>query len=261
VSYHIDVLKAEFKKRSEKNARFSLRSYAAKLELHPSALSRILAGKQEVSQQAGVLIVQKLGLTAEESRRFLQSIVESRKQRECERLGQALNAKDLRPKVVPMNFEDFHTLGCLTAAAVMELTQITGCKNDAAWIAKRLGADEKHVREILQAMMAKNVLTIDGDSLKKSDVHTTTVNPGETAAIRQSHQEEILKCAVSSLRKDPFGVRGHYGMTMAVDPLKIAEANQRIHQFMEEICDFLEAGNRTEVYQLGIQIFPLTTKI
>jgi hypothetical protein len=50
-------------------------------------------------------------------------------------------------------------------------------------------------------------------------------------------------------------------MTMAIDPSKLPHARKRILEFMEALSDELELGDRTQVYQLGIQLFPLTVGV
>lgn len=52
--------------------------------------------------------------------------------------------------------------------------------------------------------------------------------------------------------------RGHYDLTMATDPGRIQEANRRIAKFVEDLCEFLGMGNPSEVYQVGVQLYPLS---
>ena len=261
MTYHIEVLKKDFENRLKKNSRFSLRSYASKLEMHPSALSRILAGKQELSPQFGVAIAEKLNLSKDQTRRFLHSIIESRKQRDSEKLGKAINAPDLSLRPVEVSFDDYKTMACLDAAAILELTQTEDCRNDWTWIAERIGASETRVRDILSALVNNGILKIDGDLICKTDTHTTTLTQtAQTSEVARAHQAEILERACHALENIPFGKRANYGMAMAINPEKIPEAITRIKKFLGEICDELQVGPCTEVYQLGVQLFPLTKR-
>jgi hypothetical protein len=47
-------------------------------------------------------------------------------------------------------------------------------------------------------------------------------------------------------------------MTMAVDPGKIPEAKKRILKFARELCEFMEAGKRSRVYELSVSLFPIS---
>lgn len=83
----LKILNEAFEQRRSKNPRYSLRAYAAQLGVHPSALSRILQGKQAVSRKNGVQIVKRLGLARQESCSFLRSLASLAYQEECLKLS------------------------------------------------------------------------------------------------------------------------------------------------------------------------------
>lgn len=47
-------------------------------------------------------------------------------------------------------------------------------------------------------------------------------------------------------------------ITMAVDKSKMIEAKTMIREFRDKLCAYLEEGEKTEVYELAIQLFPRT---
>ncbi len=75
--YHVELLSAEMQRRKVKNARYSLRAFAQFLEMEPSALCRILGGKQPLSLRAAKKVVEVLSLTGPDRQRFLESVVSS----------------------------------------------------------------------------------------------------------------------------------------------------------------------------------------
>lgn len=85
-SSHIELLRREFDKRISKNSRYSLRAFAFFLEVHPSALSRILSGKQELSIRSCSAIFSKIELSEDERRSFIESVIKDK----TYRLKQAL---------------------------------------------------------------------------------------------------------------------------------------------------------------------------
>jgi plasmid maintenance system antidote protein VapI len=76
---YIDILRMELESRQKRNSRFSLRGFASLLEIHPSALSRILNGKQEMSVAICRQILNVLALEDEQRVRFIHSYAESKK--------------------------------------------------------------------------------------------------------------------------------------------------------------------------------------
>ena len=48
-------------------------------------------------------------------------------------------------------------------------------------------------------------------------------------------------------------------VTMSIDPEKLEQARNLIQEFQERLDNFLESGEKKEVYQLTISLFPLQT--
>ncbi|MCM2280921.1 MAG: PAS domain-containing protein [Bdellovibrionaceae bacterium] len=91
--YHIHILQSELSRRKLKNSRYSLRAFASQLEMHPSALSRILAGKQELSLQAALSVIAKLSMTENQKHQFIASVAQERYQQALATLAPAIGAK------------------------------------------------------------------------------------------------------------------------------------------------------------------------
>lgn len=91
--FHIQVLQSELTRRKLKNSRYSLRAFAAQLEMHPSALSRILAGKQELSLQGALSVIEKLSMTEQEKHQFVASVAQEKYQQALATLAPAIGPK------------------------------------------------------------------------------------------------------------------------------------------------------------------------
>lgn len=89
------MLEAELRRRKEKNARYSLRAFASFLEIHPSALSRILNGKLELSVAAALQILPKLNFTPEEQERFIVSVANEKYQQTLSTMKGATDVQTL----------------------------------------------------------------------------------------------------------------------------------------------------------------------
>ncbi|RYZ77649.1 MAG: hypothetical protein EOP05_01010 [Proteobacteria bacterium] len=78
---HIRVLQAELEKRRSRNSRYSMRAFAKYLEMDASALSRVLAGKLDLSLQACSVILKKLEMSTSEIRLFIAAVSEDKRNR------------------------------------------------------------------------------------------------------------------------------------------------------------------------------------
>lgn len=94
---HVRMLSEELVERKSKNDRFSLRAFARKLGLHPSSLSRIMTGKQELSLKAAALILSKLELSPEREQAFIYSVADDKRAKAIELLTGELTRLNKSP--------------------------------------------------------------------------------------------------------------------------------------------------------------------
>jgi hypothetical protein len=87
LSFHIQVLFEELRARKQKNAMYSMRAFANLLEIHPSALSRAMAGKEELSLQACCRMIKRLPMSAEDKLRFVTSVADEKYERAMKTLS------------------------------------------------------------------------------------------------------------------------------------------------------------------------------
>lgn len=259
MNFHLEVLSKEFQNRLQRNPRYSLRSYAKALGLHPSALSRILAGKQLLSTQASAAVAENLRLTDDEKRLFLTSVVDAHRLQDMEKLGKSVRQPGLRQERVEAPASARPIIERIFCAALMELTLTKDFQWDAAWIAHRMDLSADEAREMMAALLASGMLARQDGRIVKVHRDTTSVGPLSDEH-RRAGQEEVLRLTERSLRTRSRTEHTQLTLIAATDPSKLEEARRRFFTFMNEIGDLLQAGERTEVYALGLQFFPLTAK-
>ena len=216
------------------------------------------ACSKELSPRASLAIVRKLGLSEDFSRRFLQSVVEARAHREASRVGKALAAPDLRPTPIELDSETYEKVAKVDYLALLELVFTEDFRWEAGWISSRLGLKREDGAEMIDQLVKAGLLRREGRELMNPNVHATAIKNDETDRTRRRLQEEILERAKKSLQNDAFDLRAHYGMTMAINLSKLELARERIRAFMESLSDELETSPQSEVYQLAVQLFPLS---
>ncbi len=79
-----------------------------------------------------------------------------------------------------------------------------------------------------------------------------------TTGAHRRHQKQILEKSIASLENTPIAKRNHTSMTMAIDPALLPEAKRRMEKFTQELCDFLESGKRKQVYEMAVNLFPMS---
>ncbi len=73
-------------------------------------------------------------------------------------------------------------------------------------------------------------------------------------------QRHVLEKALTAIDVVPQDEKDITSMTMAIDESKIPEAKKRIKAFRRQLCEFLETGKQTRVFNLGIQLYPISKK-
>lgn len=85
----------------------------------------------------------------------------------------------------------------------------------------------------------------------------STSNEVSSAALRESHRQ-TLEQALAKLDEVPLEQRDVTSISMAIDVSKIPAAKKMILRFRRSLSEFLESGHQTEVYNLNVQLLPVT---
>lgn len=263
-AYYKTILEAELVRRSEQNHRYSLRAMARALKLQPGALSQILSGKRVPSLKMAQKILASLEMTPAEQSHFIESLAKVQRSRGLERMNPAFrntaeyhgNRKTARaPK--DLSLEIFRVVGDWYHYAIMMLTYVKDFDPNPNWIAARLGITPLEAKLAVDRMLELELLKRENDTLICWENHFTTADKHLTNSALKRRHKQILEKSLFSLENDAIETRNHNSMTMAIDPEKIADAKKMIEAFTNQLCEFLESGKRTQVYELNIGLFPL----
>ena len=95
--------------------------------------------------------------------------------------------------------------------------------------------------------------------LVRGEPTLTTGHEVRSVAVRAYHRQMIEQAALA-LEAVPPESRDISALTVCVRASSIGELKQRVHRFREEMLDLCDREESPEqVYQLNIQLFPLTT--
>lgn len=242
------LLREEFDEKRSKNPLFSLRAYAKQLGISPSTLSRILGGKRGISKRAARQIIEHM------------------------KVEKPLTAAKLTDTMIPestserafteLDVDQIAVLAEWYHFAILSLAETQHFQSDSHWIAVRLGITNREAKDALDRLLRLKMLRkTAGGKLRPTNEQFTTTDRVRNLGVRNTHRQ-FLNLAGNVLdRLDDtslFEGSDFSGMTMAVDPNRIEEANRRIRLFRRRLCTYLEGGEKTEVYRLAIQLFPLS---
>ena len=117
------------------------------------------------------------------------------------------------------------------------------------------------VQLAIDRLVRLKMIRRDSINIATTDAKLRTSNQSRTGDALRKHQRQVLLKSIESLESDPIDKRNHTSMTMAINVKKIPEAKIRIQSFLREITAYLEDGERDEVYEMTINLFPVTHRV
>lgn len=241
-------LQREFLKRRKKNGGYSIRAFANFLGIASGSVSHLLSGKRKPSRK----FVEKLFLQMDVSRDERDIVLRSlTKERASSSSVSTENYQLIAYDSLKVVAEWYHF-------AIVELTSVEDFKSDPSWIARQLRISVPEAKGAIQRLVRLGMLKAEGGTLVRSNPHFSNAEDGVTSSAHKQFQRELLSKALEAIDTTPMAEKDITSMTMAIDVRKIPAARKRIEQFRREMCTFLEDGNQTQVFNLGIQLYPLS---
>ncbi|HLD74619.1 MAG TPA: TIGR02147 family protein [Bdellovibrionota bacterium] len=246
-------LQTELVKRCEANPRYSLRAFATSLKLSPSFLSKILSGKRPLTFKTANHVAQVLALSPAEKTKLMNLIIENGHSKESPSHTQKTE------KYTQLTMEAFSVISDWYHYAITELIYLKDFKNDPRWIAKKIGISIMEAKMAVQRLKHLEILEEKNGKLVKTQESLTTTTDFASSALKKFHKQ-VLEKAAYSLQEDDVSERDFSAISMAIDENKIPQAKKMIKKFRRSLCKFLTQDKRTRIYNLSVQLYPLSKK-
>jgi uncharacterized protein (TIGR02147 family) len=237
--YH-SLLQEAFQARREKNPSYSLRAFSRALGISPTTLSKVFRYERNLSPRN----LQKLGVFLELS------------PFEIEKLSLRKMAKRVEPTARRMAEDEFHLISDWFHFAILNLAKIPSSRFDAGWISRRLAIGRVEANGALKRLERMGLIEKKGRRLVRTSARILTTTDVPSRALKKFHRQQ-LNLAIEALQNVPVERRDITSVTMAVDPARLTLAKKKIAEFRDLLSDFLEGGEKKEVYLLSFQLFPL----
>lgn len=237
-----NLLKKKLKEIQAKNSRFSMRSLATKLGISAGALGDLMKGKRPLSDFYAEKIARNLNLNEQEMK-VLFAAVNTR------------SRKFGRQKILTEN--ELSMVTDWENYAILNLMKTADFQSDASWIAQRLALSETKVKNCLKVMMDLELISFRQGEWLRTHGSLTTTKEIPSQALVTAHKKDLLK-AIEVLEKTTPDTRSFTSVTMPINTAKIDEARKLIQKFRRNLCTLMETGPRDEVYNLNIQLYPVT---
>jgi transcriptional regulator with XRE-family HTH domain len=240
-------LQSELARRCARNDQYSMRAFAAHLDVDHSTLSQWLRGRRPITPRAIAALAPLLGLEPEAIDRYVEHSARERDLDRCR--GGGL----LSPETVAL-IADWHHF------AILELTRLADFQPDSRWIARVLDIAVDEVNVALQRLIRLDLLDLAAADRwvdRSGDASVSLDHLDPVTVERRAAQSALL--AASALRAVPMTLRDQTAITMAISSAALPRAIELVARFRRELVALLQDGAADDVYQLEIALFPVTT--
>lgn len=238
----VKFLKDKIAEIQSRNSRMSLRSISLKVGISAGRMADLANGKRPLSQNYAQKLARGLRLSKEERIKLLSFVSVPSRKRVVPRI---LSESELSQMYSWENY------------AILSLLNTIDFESSEEWIAQRLGITVARAKECLQSLLSLGLVHDGPLGIERTTDSVTTSYDVPSKVIQESHRQDLLK-AIDVLGKVPAKARNYSATTMAIDPQNLTEAKKLIADFQQQMMRLLESGSQTEVYNLNIQLFPLT---
>lgn len=234
-----------------KNTAFSLRAFARVLGVSPASLSEFLNGKRLLSIKMIKKVADQLCLPPGKMKEL------------NDRILRDINGLEHEPqtdrKKIQLQNDQYYLVSDWHYYAILCLAETPDFKDDYQWIAERLQTSVSKAREAMERLTRLEYLVYNREGkLVCNDIQLFTTEDIPNTSLKIRHSEN-LDAAKESIFRDEVLVRDFSFATVAINPKKLPEAKRMIREFQDSLIKLLETGEKTQVYEICMQVFPRTS--
>lgn len=251
-AFYQSKLKEGLSLRQRENAQYSLRAYARDLGIHPGTLAKVIKGERPLPIKDFKNVVNKLKLGPRDRTLFMESLL--RRKTNIDYIK--IDPLDTRHIIDESNYKVIAEWEHFIVTDLFDLPDFKATVED---IANRLEINVMRAEVVTENLIISGLLTKD-KSGKLHRVHSSvkTTEDIKSQALKEAHME-TLKIGMKKLEEIEVELRDFSSTAMAIDVDQLLEAKTIIREFRQKMTALLRDGrNKTDVYQLAIQFYPLT---
>lgn len=257
------LLRGAFERKKSENPRFSMEMLARRVGVSRPFVSQLLAGKRALPAELVDSLREALDLDAEQVDWLSRAVLSSRRLKGSagvlrglrdKRPGQARPWRS-QPKSHFWMLEDWHYI------ALADATLLRDYDGTPSFLARRLGLSAAVVTGALARMREAGILEEKEGMLRKAENFADFHSGGSKEELRAYHQASLDKAKEELRRRTaPKSLEERLitTATFTVNRNKIPWARQQVAEFLRTMAAALAEGEGEEVYQLSVQLFPLS---
>ncbi len=243
------LLHQEFLRRKSLNVKYSIRAFAKSIGVTSGRICEYFSGKRKVTLK----MAHKISLAFKD---------ENQRQSFIRAVEEDIEFSSENADYFQLQQDHYEVIAEWHHYAILNLIKLDTFIYDSDWIATRLGITkskvENSINKMLRLELIKEVRDNSGiTTIIRNHKGLTTTEDIPSEALKEGHRQNIQQ-SLDAIDEIDIELRDISSITMAVNPKTINKAKEKIRAFRREMQELMEEGNKEEVYNLNIQLIPLT---
>lgn len=234
-----------------------MRAFSSYLNISPATVSHLLSGKRSPSVKFVTQLFSKLDLDPAEKDLILASVDKKKSVQLTNEAATNVSAEDNYRLIA---IDGFKLMSDWYHYAILEMTDAKGFKFEYPWIANQLNISVTEARQAVERLLRLELVLKQNGTLVKTQGFVTNGDDTLTSSAHKQLQRHVLQKALDAIDTVSTEEKDISSITMAIDEAKIPAAKKMITKFRRHLCAFLEDGEQTRVFNLAIQLYPISKK-
>ncbi len=242
-------LKGYLKSAQLRNQKYSMRSFANKLNMNSGNLSQIIAGKRQVSREKAMCILNTLQVEENDLNKIMYS-----------------DSSDNENFIFDHYFKNFssykiinnHELDQLLSSdlyfKVRAISDTVEFQLNAEWICGKLKAEKSQVELVLKYLVENG--DIDPSKNSQAIKHYYQSTDCKTNNTIRKYHRASLKEAIDKIEDLPTEKRDLTSTVFACNKENYEKAQKLIRSFHKQLVSLMATGNKDAIYKLNVQLYP-----
>lgn len=247
-----NILNRKLTELKSKNPSFSMRAFAKKLGLQPSATNEILKGKRRVSHKLAERIADRLLLDPTERMNLLKEFPQKMNRKSKYKEGKEADLSQMK-----LSSHQFELISDWSHYAILNLITTKNFNSKESEIADRLGLSLKKVQDSLANLFKLNLIKTEEGILKRTNWQTNTSDDVLNVSLQKMHITD-MEMAKEKLSNVDVRLRDFTSYTLAFDLKNMPKVKELIRKLQDDVDELMQDSNPTEVYKMNTYVYPLT---
>lgn len=235
-----------------KNGNFSIRAFAKKLNLQPSATNEILKGERKVSKKIAEKIATRLQLDPRERSELLSLFPEKFLK------GQKQNNADNSLDALKLSSEQFALISEWIHFALLSFMKTKDFKEDYRYLSAKFSVSENVIKKALDRMISINLIKREkSGKLKRISSKVNTTDDIKDMSLQKAHIAD-MDMAKDKIQNLDVLQRDFSFLIFNGNPKYLPKAKEILRRAQDDLEKLMDQDQAKEVYKLCTYLFPLT---